>query len=105
MKWTGVEVARDARRYAKARLNYGRGAGIERRNIMLELRPKMKDPAYAEAFQNELKNLDDGKIFKQIQTRKKLENAVKTGKKAYRGANKLYHLWQRIKPYISEVLG
>ena len=104
MRWTGTEVARDARRFAEAQLNYGRGSRINRRNINIELERKMRDPMYKEAFENELQNLDNGDIYKKIKTRKSLENAYRKGKKAYRTANKFYRIWQQLKPYIYEVL-
>lgn len=103
MKWTGVEVARDAKRYAAAQLNYGPGSRIQRRNLDIELRPKLRDPAYKEAFERELKSIDDNDIYKRIKARKTAENVLKNGRKAYHTANKLYRLWQQIKPYIMGV--
>lgn len=104
MRWTGAEASRDARRFAEAQLNYGKGSRINRRNLNIELEHKMRDPMYREAFETALQDIDDGKVYKKIKTRKSLENAYRKGKKVYRTANKFYRIWQQLKPYIYEVL-
>lgn len=104
MKWTGAEVARDARRFAEAQLNYGKGSRINRRNLNIELERKMRDPMYREAFENELQNLDDHDIYIKLKAKKTLQSAYRKGKKVYRTANRFYRIWQKLKPYIYEVL-
>lgn len=59
MKW-GVrrEARRDARETARAKMFYGEGAGVRRRNIKAVVQQKSKDPNYKKAYDEALGKQD-----------------------------------------------
>lgn len=63
------EAKKDAKRYAKAKMNYGDGAGIARRHINAELEKKFDDAKYQAAFEEELAKLDMEQIVREIKTK------------------------------------
>lgn len=73
MKW-GVRRAekrlqktavKDAHRYAKAKMAYGEGSGVQRRHIKAELEGKMKDPKYKKSFDDALESINYAKATNQ----------------------------------------
>lgn len=63
------QIKKDAKRYAKAKMNYGDGAGIARRHLNAELEKKLADPAYAAAFEAELAKIDMEGVVREIKTK------------------------------------
>lgn len=76
------EARKDAMKYAKAKMNYGTGAGIQRRHVNAELEKKLSNEAYKDAFDYELAHLDYDKIIFDINAKNKSRDfykAVKSG--------------------------
>lgn len=79
--YSNREIRKDAKRYAKAKMNYGKGAGIERRHINAELEKKMHDESYKQAFDAELEKLDMESIVRDVKIRKGSQSVAINGKK------------------------
>lgn len=45
---------KDAKKFAKAKMAYGEGAGIQRRHVKAEITSKSRNPKYKEAFDKQL---------------------------------------------------
>lgn len=100
MKWgrrNGVEgvtnrvnrmAAKDAKEHAQAKMYYGEGAGIRRRQIkgVVESRSKA-DPTYKKAFDHHVANQDLAKASVKAHGKRKRTDAVNTTKKTARGIN------------------
>lgn len=99
MKWgrrKGVEgvsrktnriAAKDAKESAQAKMYYGEGAGIRRRQIKNTVESRKKDPAYAKAFDEHLANQDLAKASSKAKAKRKRTDVVNTTKKTTRGIN------------------
>ena len=70
------EAKKDAKRYAKAKMNYGTGAGIDRRHIKAELDKKMQNQTYKQAFDAEMDKIDYEKIVRDIKVKNKAKNSA-----------------------------
>lgn len=60
-------ATKDANKYAKAKMAYGEGAGIQRRLVKAELAQKLKDPKYKKSFDDALEAVNFAKVSKQAQ--------------------------------------
>lgn len=85
-------IRKDAVEYAKAKLNYGEGAGLLRRKIGAKLSEKLKDENYKIEFEQELEDLDMSELQNSVETEHKIKAAkgavvagFKTGKKILAG--------------------
>lgn len=76
------EAKKDAMRYAKAKMNYGDGAGIARRHLNAELEKKLADPAYAAAFEEELGRINMEHVVRDIKTKNNAKAVVGGVKKS-----------------------
>lgn len=56
---------KDAARYAKAKMAYGEGSGVQRRHIKAELEAKMKNPTYKKSFDDALESINYAKATNQ----------------------------------------
>lgn len=77
-----MSIKSDAMEYAKAKLNYGEGAGLLRRKIGAKLSEKLKDENYRIEFEKELEDIDMSKIQKSVDTDhtiKAVKDTVHTG--------------------------
>lgn len=77
---------RDAKKFVRAKMGYGEGAGTRRKLLKAELSEKMKDSEYKDAFDNYVKNADyekAGKFAKRERTVKNITSnkLVRTGAK------------------------
>lgn len=96
---------RDAERYARATLNYGKGAGNARKAIRMEVQGKKnKYPGYSALFDEALLEVNDDEQFKKIQNRKKAEAAYTTAKKGVRLARRAANFYGRNKGIITDIL-
>ena len=78
------QAKKDARRYAKAKMNYGDGAGIARRHINAELEKKFDDARYAEAFEEALAELDMSEIVHEIKAKNSARDLAGGLKKSFK---------------------
>lgn len=83
------EAKRDAKRYAKAKMNYGTGAGIERRHIKAELDKKLQNGTYKRAFDAELDKINYEKIVREIKVKNKTKDGISGVKKTVKGLAKV----------------
>lgn len=58
-------ASKDAKRYAKAKMAYGDGAGVQRRHIKAELESKMKNPNYKKSFDDAMESINYAKATNQ----------------------------------------
>ena len=90
MKWgvrraerkTRKQAKKDAHETALAKMYYGEGAGVRRRNINAVVRQRSKDPTYKKAFDEEYAKQDMGKARSTAERQRKHTDRtepVKTG--------------------------
>ena len=75
----------DAKEFARAKMYFGEGAGIRRRQINAKVTQRSKDPAYKEAFDKSLENQDMAKAGAKARGQRKRTDAVKGTKKTAKG--------------------
>lgn len=97
-------VERDAYRYVEAELNWGKGAGIRRRNIKTELSSKMQDPAYKAAFDDAVANIDREKVLRKIAAMKDFEKTVQVANKSYRTARRFGNFYYRNESWLEPII-
>lgn len=79
------EAKRDAKRYADAKMYYGKGAGNRRKLLDAELSKKKKDPEYSKMFDEELSKVDMARSAKKAKAERTTRDVayrtkVNTGK-------------------------
>ena len=67
-------ATKDAQKYAKAKMAYGQGAGIQRRHVKAELEKKMKDPKYKKSFEDALESINYTKATRQARRWRKTQD-------------------------------
>ena len=60
-KKTTKMATKDAKRFAKAKMAYGEGAGVQRRHIKAEINAKMRDSNYKKSFNDALEMVNYAK--------------------------------------------
>jgi hypothetical protein len=85
-------AAKDAKEHARAKMYYGEGAGIRRRQIKATVEQRSKDPAYKEAFDRHLGNQDMAKAGAKARGQRKRTDAVKGTTKTAKG---IHHILKR----------
>jgi hypothetical protein len=85
---TNRMAAKDAKEHGLAKMYYGEGAGIRRRQIknVVETRKK-QDPNYAKAFDHHVAQQDLAKASSKAHSKRKRTDAVNTTKKTAKGIN------------------
>jgi hypothetical protein len=78
-------ATKDATEFARAKMYYGEGAGIRRRQINAQVTQRSKDPAYKEAFDKSLADQDMAKAGAKARGQRKRTDTVKTTKKTVKG--------------------
>jgi hypothetical protein len=66
---------KDAQRFAKAKMAYGEGSGIQRRHIKAEIESKMKNPTYKKSFDDALEMVNYAKATNQAKRWRKGKDA------------------------------
>ena len=82
------EAKKDAKRWAKAKINYGTGAGIKRRHLKAELDKKLQNDAYRAAFEDELERVNYDRIIRDVNIKNKTKSAAVNGKKVFKNVVK-----------------
>lgn len=97
MKWgqrktsTGVPrktertASKDAKEFARAKMFYGEGAGIRRRQINATVKSRSKDPAYKEAFDRNLEGQNMAKRAVEARSARKRKDVSNSTKKTAKG--------------------
>jgi len=78
-------AAKDAKEHARAKMYYGEGAGIRRRQIKATVEQRSKDHAYKEAFDRHLGNQDMAKAGAKARGQRKRTDVVKGTTKTAKG--------------------
>lgn len=104
------DIARmDARDYAYAKMNYGKGAGNRRKLIQARVDSRMSNPEYREAFKAALSEIDYEPVVKKVKTRKDIQAGVDAAKKTARLGRRLYSIYDRnrdiFEPIVKRILG
>lgn len=97
---------RDAREYAYANTNYGKGAGNRRKIIRLRVEERKKNDIYRQAFDDEMTLISYEKMADRVEKRKAIE-------KTYHGTKKVFGLMYRLynrnrdifEPIVRRILG
>lgn len=78
MKW-GVrrEARRDAKESARAKMYYGEGAGVRRRNINAIVKQKSKDPTYKDEYEKAYAKQDLSKARRSAQRQRTVTDKTK----------------------------
>lgn len=99
----------DAKDYAYAKMNYGKGAGNRRKIIQARVDSRMSDPEYRAAFNEELSKIDYEPVAKKVKTRKDIQAGVDAAKKTARFGRRLYNIYDRnrdiFEPIVRRILG
>lgn len=80
-----MSIRKDALEYAKAKLNYGEGAGLLRRKISAKLSEKLQDENYRIEFEKELEDIDMSDLQDCVDREHKVKAGFKIGKKILAG--------------------
>lgn len=99
-----TQAAKDAKRYSEAQMNYGRGAGTQRKLLNAELKEKMKDEVYKAAFEAALAGINQAGIAEKIRKKKGLERAVEGGRKTIMAARRAESFYHRNRYWIDSIL-
>ncbi len=99
-----MQAKMDARRYAEAKMNYGRGAGNKRKMIQATVDERMRDPEYRAAFQEELGKINYEPIVEKVENRKKLEKGYEGVKKGMRTGRRLFRLYEQNRDIFDAIL-
>ena len=71
------KAKKDAKRFADAKMYYGKGAGTRRKLLNAELNKKKKDiPGYEQAFNDQLKNVNYAKSAKKATKERKVRDTA-----------------------------
>lgn len=81
MKYSKAEIKKDAKRFAKAKMDYGEGAGIKRRHVNAELEKKLQNESYRQAFEAELGKLNMDRIVDGVNAKHAVKGVQINGKK------------------------
>ena len=98
------QAAKDAKRYLEAKLNYGKGAGTQRKLLNAELQEKFKNDIYKAAFEAALARIDQADITAQIRKKKGVQAAVEGGRKALRAARRAEGIYYRNQGWLGPIL-
>lgn len=104
------EIARqDAKEYAEAKMNYGKGAGNRRKLIQAKVDSRMKDPEYRNAFQQALGEIDYEPIAERVKTKNDIREGVNVMKRGIRAGKRLYNIYDRnrdiLEPIVRRIIG
>jgi len=78
---------KDAKEHALAKMYFGEGAGIRRRQIKAQVDQRSKDPVYKEAFDKALADQDMAKAGSKARGKRKRTDVVKGTKKTAKGVH------------------
>lgn len=98
------EARRDAKRYAEAQMNYGKGAGTQRKLLEAELSKKMKDITYKQAFDYALERIDKSEVLKTVKQKKGFQKVANTAKKGYYAARRAGNFYNRNRSWIDSLV-
>lgn len=96
---------KDARRYAEAKLNYGKGAGTQRKLLDAELKEKMANEIYKAAFEAALAGIDQAGVVEKIRKKKGVQRAVDGARKGVRTVRRAENMYYRNKGLIDRIVG
>lgn len=82
---TRRDAAKDAKEHAEAKMYFGEGAGIRRRQIKAKVDQRSKDPAYKAEFEKNLANQDMAKAGAKARGKRKRTDAFNGTKKTAKG--------------------
>lgn len=95
-----AQAAKDAKRYAEAQMNYGRGAGTQRKLLEAELKEKLKNDIYKAAFEAALDTINKADVAEKIRKKKGVRKAIDGAKKTVRAARRAENFYYRNRYFI-----
>lgn len=99
------QAARDAQRYLEAKMNYGQGAGNQRKIINAQVQERMKNEIYKAAFEAALAGIDKAGVAEKIQKKKGVQRVVEGTRKGLRTARRAEGFYYRNRYWIDSILG
>lgn len=84
---TNRMASKDAKEYIQAKMYYGEGAGVRRRQIKAVVTERSKDDSYKKAFDAHVSGQDLAKASKQARSKRKRTDALNGTKKTVKGIN------------------
>ena len=100
-----AQAEKDAQRYAEAKLNYGKGAGTQRKLLDAELKEKMANEIYKAAFEAALAGIDKAGVVEKIRKKKGVQRAVDGARKGIRTVRRAENMYYRNKGLIDRIVG
>lgn len=98
-----AQARKDAKRYSEAQLNYGQGAGTQRKLIDAELKEKLKDDIYRATFEAALASINKADVAAKIRKKKGVQRAVEGAKKTARAARRAENFYYRNRYWIDNI--
>ena len=98
------QAERDAKRYSEAQMNYGKGAGNQRKIIDAEVKEKLKDDIYKAAFEAALARINEADVAEKIKRKKGVRKAVDGAKKTVRAARRAEGFYYRNRYWIDNIV-
>lgn len=98
------QAEKDAKRYLEAKLNYGTGAGTQRKLLDAELKEKLKDEIYKTAFEKALAAASEADALKKVRQKKGVQRAVEGGRKTLRAARRAENFWYRNQQWLGPLV-
>lgn len=98
-----AQAERDAKRYLEAKLNYGKGAGTQRKLLDAELQERMKNEIYKTAFEAALTRIDKAGVAEKIRKKKGVQAAYSGAKKTVRSVRRAENFYYRNKLWIDQI--
>lgn len=84
---TNRMASKDAKEHIQAKMYYGEGAGVRRRQIKAVVTERSKDASYKKAFDEHVSGQDLAKASSQAHSKRKRTDVVQGTKKTARGIN------------------
>ena len=99
-----AQARKDAKRYSEAQMNYGRGAGNQRKILDAELQEKLKDDIYKATFEAALAGINKADVAEKIRKKKGIQAAVEGAKKTARAARRAENFYYRNRYWIDNIV-
>lgn len=97
------QAKKDAMRYTEAQLNYGKGAGTQRKILNAEIQEKLKNDIYKATFEATLACINQADVAEKIRKKKGVQATFEGAKKAARSVRRAESFYYRNQYWLSAI--
>lgn len=97
------QAKKDAMRYTEAQLNYGKGAGTQRKILNAEIQERLKNDIYKTAFEAALAGINQANVAEKIRKKKGVQATFEGAKKAARSVRRAESFYYRNQYWLSAI--